>query len=82
MPTADSRQRIADSRQPTAFVIPEERNLEVEKARLDGLVKRFAEAGPAGLNPEPHPFFGKMTVEEWGVLSYQHLDHRLRQFGV
>ena len=64
------------------FVVPDERNLEVEKSRLIQLVKRFAEAGPTGLTPETHPFFGKLTMEEWGVLSYQHLDHHLRQFGV
>ena len=35
------------------------------------------------LDPNPcfvHPFFGKMTVEEIGMLSYKHNDHHLRQF--
>jgi hypothetical protein len=27
-----------------------------------------------------HPFFGKMTKEEIGVLVYKHADHHLRQF--
>lgn len=31
---------------------------------------------------DKHPFFGKMTIDDWGVLSYKHLDHHLRQFGV
>jgi hypothetical protein len=29
-----------------------------------------------------HPFFGPMTAEEWGIISYKHLDHHLKQFGV
>ena len=31
---------------------------------------------------ERHPFFGKMTTEEWGIINYKHADHHLRQFGV
>lgn len=29
-----------------------------------------------------HPFFGKMSVKEWGVIVYKHTDHHLKQFGV
>jgi hypothetical protein len=33
-------------------------------------------------NPDfVHPFFGKMTKEETGILAYKHADHHLRQFG-
>ncbi len=28
-----------------------------------------------------HPAFGKMSPRAWGVVSYKHLDHHLRQFG-
>jgi hypothetical protein len=28
-----------------------------------------------------HPFFGKMTTEQVGLLAYKHIDHHLRQFG-
>lgn len=28
-----------------------------------------------------HPFFGKMTKEQIGVMAYKHSDHHLRQFG-
>lgn len=27
-----------------------------------------------------HDFFGKMTVDEIGILAYKHFDHHLRQF--
>ncbi len=29
-----------------------------------------------------HPFFGKMTKNQIGIMAYKHLDHHLRQFGV
>jgi hypothetical protein len=29
-----------------------------------------------------HPFFGKMSSREWGILGYKHIDHHLKQFGV
>ncbi|MES2391569.1 MAG: DUF1569 domain-containing protein [Acidobacteriota bacterium] len=69
---------------PTAdeLVIRDERDLIVERARLSGLMEEVAAAGPAGCTAHPHPFFGKMTAEEWSVLMYKHLDHHLRQFGV
>jgi hypothetical protein len=29
-----------------------------------------------------HDFFGKMTVDEIGILAYKHMDHHLRQFSL
>ncbi|SNS38852.1 Protein of unknown function [Granulicella rosea] len=29
----------------------------------------------------PHPFFGRMTTEDWMRWGYLHTDHHLRQFG-
>lgn len=29
-----------------------------------------------------HPFWGKMTYEDWDKLMWRHADHHLRQFGV
>ena len=68
---------------PTApdMVISGERELERERERLSTLIDRFATAGPAGCTTYPHAFFGRMTPQEWAVLSYKHLDHHLRQFG-
>jgi len=28
----------------------------------------------------PHPIFGNLTKEDWGLIIYKHLDHHLRQF--
>ena len=29
-----------------------------------------------------HPFFGKMSAQEWAAMAHKHMDHHLRQFGV
>jgi hypothetical protein len=69
---------------PTAkeLVVQDERDLVTERARLCGLIDRFAAAGPKGCTRHPHAFFGRLTPEEWAILMYKHLDHHLRQFGV
>lgn len=62
--------------------VMEERNLGEERARLCGLIDRFAAAGAKGCTDHPHSFFGRLTPEEWSAWMYKHLDHHLRQFGV
>ncbi len=64
-----------------AFVMREPRDFDLEKKRLLALVKNFAERGPEGATRHSHPFFGKLTPEEWGKAQWKHLDHHLRQFG-
>lgn len=68
---------------PTApeFVRRGAHEFEAEQQNLISLVQAFSKNGPAGLSKDPHPFFGKMAVEEWDVLNWKHLDHHLRQFG-
>ena len=69
---------------PTApsLVVTGERDLDKERDRLAGLIDKFAAGGAAGCTKNPHSFFGKLTPEEWAILTYKHLDHHLRQFGV
>jgi hypothetical protein len=69
---------------PTArdLVVQDERDLRRERERLSKLIDRFVAAGPDGCTIHPHSFFGRLTPAEWAVLSYKHLDHHLRQFGV
>ena len=71
-----------NSRTARSCVIRDERDFEVEQARLRGLMDRFVAGGTAGCAKQPHWFFGPLTPVEWAVLMYQHLDHHLRQFGV
>ncbi len=29
-----------------------------------------------------HPYFGQLTKNEWGIFTWMHLDHHLRQFDI
>lgn len=53
-----------------------------EKQNLMSLLKIYIENGPTGLSKNPHNILGKITPEESSFISYKHLDHHLRQFGV
>ena len=64
------------------LLVTDRRDLDAERARLLGLIERFAASGPAGCTTNAHSFFGRMTPEQWAILMYKHLDHHLRQFGV
>jgi hypothetical protein len=64
------------------FIIRHQPEFENEKANLIAVVKKFSHGGPGDITKEPHPFFGKLTSQEWDNLMYKHLDHHLRQFGV
>ena len=68
---------------PTApeLKISDTKDFEKEKVRLIAAVNELYARGEAGIKQEVHPFFGKMTQKEWGILNYKHLDHHLRQFG-
>lgn len=69
---------------PTApeFVIKTTPDFSIEKQNLKLLIERFAATDANTVSSRVHPFFGKMTGEEWGFLEWKHLDHHFRQFGV
>lgn len=62
------------------FIIRDEGDFETEKQKLVNKIRRLHEAGPQGAGQFPHPFFGKLTAEQWGKSMYKHVDHHLRQF--
>jgi hypothetical protein len=64
------------------FVVADEREFEKEKKQLTALVQRFTQSGPSAITKEAHPFFGKMSPQEWSSLQWNHLNHHLTQFGV
>lgn len=66
---------------PTApsFIIRNQPDFEEAKNKLIGMITRF---DTNTITKHPHPFFGKMTVEEWSAGTWKHLDHHLKQFGV
>jgi hypothetical protein len=65
-----------------AFKITGWTEFEKEKEVLAMQIIRFREQGPSIIKNLTHPFFGEMSIEEWGILQYKHLDHHLKQFGV
>ena len=64
------------------LVVPDDRELGAERARIYAMMDRFTASGADGCTRRPHSFLGRLTPQEWGVLMYKHLDHHLRQFGV
>jgi hypothetical protein len=67
---------------PTAreFKIADQRDMLEEKVKLVHLIKRFSADGYT-ITETVHPFFGKMSSQEWALFAYKHLDHHLTQFG-
>jgi len=63
-------------------LITDERDFALESRRLRESIDRFVAGGPAICTKHPHFFFGPLTPVEWAALTYQHLDHHLRQFQV
>jgi hypothetical protein len=55
--------------------------LEESKRELARLFDDFGRRSAQQRWPE-HPAFGPIGRRGWGVLSWRHLDHHLRQFGV
>ena len=56
-------------------------SLEEERAALLELIERLGTGPSEGAGPD-HPLFGPLTWREWGVVTYKHADHHLKQFGV
>lgn len=68
---------------PTAkeFRITAHSDFEKSRDQLIACVQEFAK-GTSVIAVMHHPFWGKMSYEDWDKLMYRHLDHHLRQFGV
>jgi hypothetical protein len=66
---------------PTSPVLKTEKedgNLESKKEEWLSSINKYNNFN----NPNfVHPFFGPMTKDQIGYLSYKHIDHHLRQFG-
>lgn len=69
---------------PTApgFIIKETPDFYASQEALKEAIQRLYETDKTALVQRKHPFFGRMNMEEWGMLNYKHFDHHLRQFGV
>lgn len=58
----------------------EAETFEAERAALVELLERIG-TGPSEGDGPPHPLFGPLTRREWGVATFKHTDHHLKQFG-
>ncbi len=72
-----------DKNLPTAkeFIVAADCDFEIERKKLLNMIHAFYNSGPSVIKTNMHPFFGKMSPSEWGLLFYKHLDHHLLQFG-
>jgi Protein of unknown function (DUF1569) len=55
-------------------------SFEAEQTALLQFIERIGTGPTDGTGPA-HPLFGPMTWREWGVVTYKHADHHLKQFG-
>ena len=64
------------------FKVTDKKQFESELEKLIKTMLLIKEKGTAIITKHKHPFFGKMTADEWGNMMYIHTDHHLKQFGV
>jgi hypothetical protein len=55
-------------------------SFEEERTALLELLERIGTGPRDGSGPD-HPLFGPLTWREWGVVTYKHANHHLKQFG-
>jgi Protein of unknown function (DUF1569) len=69
---------------PTAssLKISDQRQFQKEQEGLRLQLEQFVRGGERGITQQPHPFFGRLTANEWARLQYIHIDHHFKQFGV
>jgi hypothetical protein len=55
-------------------------SFEEERSALLELMERIGTGPSEGAGPA-HPLFGPLSWREWGIATYKHTDHHLKQFG-
>lgn len=55
-------------------------NFDIEKEKLIKTLNQFYDKDNAFFENKLHPFFGRLTANEWSELTYKHLNHHLSQF--
>jgi thiamine phosphate synthase YjbQ (UPF0047 family) len=64
---------------PSFVMTGYEKDFEKEKQSIITMINDFKEEN---IKNEIHPFFGKLTKQQWSKAMYKHVDHHLQQFGV
>jgi len=73
-----------DKNTPTApsFVAADNVDFIKEKEQWLGYLAKFIKMSETDFEGKVHPFFGKMTGNQWNQLIYKHVSHHLEQFEV
>ena len=76
------KEKIQPKGAPTApeLLVADAEPLDAVRAELLMLLERIG-AGPREGRGPVHPLPGRLSYREWGVATYKHTDHHLRQFG-
>jgi Protein of unknown function (DUF1569) len=53
-----------------------------EQQKVIEMIRKYATSGPEIISKNPHNILGNITPEQSAFISYKHLDHHLRQFGI
>ena len=64
---------------PSFVMTSTDKDFEKERQELITMIYDFKEENIVN---KTHPFFGKLTNEQWSMGTWKHLDHHLQQFGV
>jgi len=59
---------------------PNPKTFDEEKNILLKTFQDFHDNGTTFYENKLHPFFGRLTANEWNILTYKHLNHHLTQF--
>jgi hypothetical protein len=60
-----------------SFKVTDNGDVEEAKSAWINLIRQHAHQINNGF---VHPFFGRLTAEQAGIMAYKHIDHHLRQF--
>lgn len=71
-----------NSRTAAEFIVADERDLDIERARLVAYINQVQAWGASHFEGRDNHSFGVMSAQEWNNLFAKHLEHHLRQFGV
>lgn len=53
-----------------------------EQQKVIEMIRKYVTSGPEIISKNKHNILGKITPEQSAFISYKHLDHHLRQFGI
>ena len=69
-----------NSQTAPVFIISDERNFEVERARLIANINETVSKGKSHHEGKASVSFGPLTAQEWSNQYSKHLEHHLEQF--